>query len=739
MPYIIKKEGEKGFKVCKRDQPNVCFSKKPIPKKRAIKQLKAIGMSGRMKGGSEDKLKMFELFKGTGSIGKVAKKMGFEVVSLDFDPIYTPDIETDILKWDYKKWAKDNNFYPNYIWASPPCNTYSPLAYPLKERNTQTAKPLSGRAKIGTQILFRTLEIIDYFKKKNPKLLFTIENPRGMMRKHKEMQKLPNLETTLYCLYGDFKRKPTDFWSNFRMDLLTSKSYCKNKTIGVVDLKKIEDRYSIPSKLVKQILSVAKEKILNNENGLKGGYNPNENYIGAEGFEDYLKQVEKEQGIDFNKLGSVRNVKGNIFESIVLPTDRIVKDEVLYNKILSEYLTEAEFNKLKAERPNMSQTYSQYMDSARKIAEARSTRNLDLEERSRQDRGLFDYKRALYDWYLKEYPERAYVKCRLDEEGNLKENQPPFSTTRQECQRRVDKFKRSQQCSGFFGKATCFLSDVADFIVDNVADKLPVVGQIASSVYKSFAPPTSKFYGSGILPTNKKLYEQVKKKVYKEQPRHSLYRSARVIKEYKALNGSFKETNPNPLNIKKWFMQEWLDVESFINGLEKPCGSVKSNKYPLCRPKAILEKMSEEELNKMLDEKQKLKEKPLRTEKILGRSDLNIKPTITGLGKMNFKTYLKDVQKVSPIKYLRIVKENALENGYDPSKIKWANDGKHKLEYEGVKFGAMKYNDYILYQIKEGKEKALKMRTNYRKRAEKVMEETYNHLSPASLSFYVLW
>ena len=48
-------------------------------------------------------MKLLEIFKGTGSVGKVAKKMEFnDIVSIDFDPIYTPTIETDILNWDYK-------------------------------------------------------------------------------------------------------------------------------------------------------------------------------------------------------------------------------------------------------------------------------------------------------------------------------------------------------------------------------------------------------------------------------------------------------------------------------------------------------------------------------------------------------------------------------------------------------------------------------------------------------------
>lgn len=153
---------------------------------------------------------MLELFKGTGSVGKVFKK-DFNIVSMDLEEKYKPDLEMDILEWNYKKWYAETKFKPDFIWASPPCNTYSPLAYPLRERNPETAEPYSDRAKMGTKILYRTLDIIKFFKKINPHLFFVIENPRGMMRKDRRMKKLI-LNHTLYCLYGDQRRKPTDFF-----------------------------------------------------------------------------------------------------------------------------------------------------------------------------------------------------------------------------------------------------------------------------------------------------------------------------------------------------------------------------------------------------------------------------------------------------------------------------------------------------------------------------------------------
>jgi hypothetical protein len=196
-------------------------------------------------------MKLLELFKGTGSVGKVAKKLGYDVVSLDFEEKYKPDILTDILKWNYKDFPT-----PDYIWASPPCNTFSGTVYPLKERNPETAEPYSERAKLGTKILYQTLKIIKYFLNKNPKLKFCIENPHGMMRKDPKMRKLP-METTRYCMYGDEKTKPTDFWSNYPLDL--KQGSCIG-TVRVQEAPCIEQRYRMPPKLIRQILLQAQKE-----------------------------------------------------------------------------------------------------------------------------------------------------------------------------------------------------------------------------------------------------------------------------------------------------------------------------------------------------------------------------------------------------------------------------------------------------------------------------------------------
>ena len=95
--------------------------------------------------------------------------------------------------------------------------------------------------------------------------------------------------------------------------------------------------------------------------------------------------------------------------------------------------------------------------------------------------------------------------------------------------------------------------------------------------------------------------------------------------------------------------------------------------------------------------------------------------------------------------YLTIAKERAKQNGYNPKLLKFADDGKHKLKYNGVKFGRKNYNDFIIYAIKAHngyitKEEALKHRKNYLARASKIKGDWKdNKESPNNLAMSILW
>ena len=69
-----------------------------------------------------NRMKLLDLFTGTGSVAKVARDLGFDVTTLDIDPKCHPDICADINVFDYR------SFQPgtfDIIWASPPCETFS--------------------------------------------------------------------------------------------------------------------------------------------------------------------------------------------------------------------------------------------------------------------------------------------------------------------------------------------------------------------------------------------------------------------------------------------------------------------------------------------------------------------------------------------------------------------------------------------------------------------------------------
>jgi len=152
---------------------------------------------------------VLELFSGTGSWGKVFRKKGMKVTSVDILEKFQPDIVADVLDLDYKSLP-----VPDLITASPPCNSFSRLAVTAKTRDWWTLQPLKPQAELGEKLAYKTLEIIKYFLKKNPNLLFVIENPKAMLRRMPVYNKLP-LESTKYCLYKFRYRKPTDFFHNF--------------------------------------------------------------------------------------------------------------------------------------------------------------------------------------------------------------------------------------------------------------------------------------------------------------------------------------------------------------------------------------------------------------------------------------------------------------------------------------------------------------------------------------------
>lgn len=160
-------------------------------------------------------MQMLELFSGSGVLSECFDSHGWNVTSLDNEIKYEgrtriePEILTDILTWDYK----NAGLKPDYIHASPPCQTFSVASF--KSHNYHKVGdmiyPDTEKGRIAISLVYKAVEIINYFKPK----YWTIENPKGLMRNVDVM--LLNdqyLDELSYCKYGDTAQKLTRIWHN---------------------------------------------------------------------------------------------------------------------------------------------------------------------------------------------------------------------------------------------------------------------------------------------------------------------------------------------------------------------------------------------------------------------------------------------------------------------------------------------------------------------------------------------
>lgn len=156
-------------------------------------------------------MNVLELFAGSRSIGKEAEKLGMKVFSSDIEQFGKIDYVVDILKFDYKNVA----FIPDIIWASPPCTGFSVASIGTHWGGGHRAyEPKTETARLGIALVKQTIKIINHYRKLNPKLIYYIENPRGVLRKLGLLDGVPFHHTISYCQYGDERMKPTDIWTN---------------------------------------------------------------------------------------------------------------------------------------------------------------------------------------------------------------------------------------------------------------------------------------------------------------------------------------------------------------------------------------------------------------------------------------------------------------------------------------------------------------------------------------------
>ena len=212
-------------------------------------------------------MKVLELFAGTRSIGKAFETRGHEVYSVEWNKDFKNiDLYADISTLTVEQIIVLCGGYPDIIWASPDCTTFSIAAishHRRKNEETGNLDPISDYAKFCDNVDQHVLELI---RELSPKYWF-IENPRGGLRKMTWMQNLPRYTIT-YCQYGDNRMKPTDIWTNHPNPKFLPP--CKNgdkchepaprgSKTGTQGLKGSVERSIIPSRLCEHIVDICEE------------------------------------------------------------------------------------------------------------------------------------------------------------------------------------------------------------------------------------------------------------------------------------------------------------------------------------------------------------------------------------------------------------------------------------------------------------------------------------------------
>ena len=193
--------------------------------------------------------RLLELFSGTGSVNKVSRQLGYEVVSVDLsDKYHTPTHLVNIMDFDYRQYPP-HHF--DVVWSSPPCECFSPIN---RLRIKKEPEVVRQRMMDSLPLLRRVEEIIDYFQ---PTFYF-IENPDGYM---KDFIDRP-MYMVDYCKYSDFGyRKRTCIWTNRKdLDFQLCHRDCQNMegkkhrlSITRCPLT-LQQKYRVPYKLIKYLI-----------------------------------------------------------------------------------------------------------------------------------------------------------------------------------------------------------------------------------------------------------------------------------------------------------------------------------------------------------------------------------------------------------------------------------------------------------------------------------------------------
>jgi len=152
---------------------------------------------------------ILDLFSGTGSSTQAFLDAGHTVIHVELDEQHEAQWHRDvstITADEVLAWSGGRR--PDFIWASPPCTTFSiaSVSHHWRKEGESLVPKHPGSAK-ALELVASTLRLIHDLSPR----FWLMENPRGMLRKFPLMAPYKR-RTVTYCQYGDSRMKPTDLW-----------------------------------------------------------------------------------------------------------------------------------------------------------------------------------------------------------------------------------------------------------------------------------------------------------------------------------------------------------------------------------------------------------------------------------------------------------------------------------------------------------------------------------------------
>ena len=160
-------------------------------------------------------LNALELFSGEGIVTQEFCDLKFNVKSIDANPESYASMVLDIFRIKYE----DIGFVPDFVWASPPCTTYTNLTGGYHRNASAGQYEKTAEAYDQSLLLASTMCLMRWAKEKNPHLVVVFENPQAQLQKMPmmiEFEKNFGLykATCHYCALGRPDKKPTNLWTN---------------------------------------------------------------------------------------------------------------------------------------------------------------------------------------------------------------------------------------------------------------------------------------------------------------------------------------------------------------------------------------------------------------------------------------------------------------------------------------------------------------------------------------------